>query len=82
MHRQNKNRQGGRSHESILQQREGRPFCPKCRQFVKHKDAVWVGRRQSRCPVCGELLERRVEDQAAGAAAQESQPIREQNRPA
>ena len=63
MHRQNRKspNRGSRSIESVLLQREGRPFCPKCRQFVKHKDAVWVGRRQARCPACGELLEPRMD---------------------
>jgi uncharacterized paraquat-inducible protein A len=63
MQRQNRKsfRNGDRSLGSVLQQREGRPFCAKCQKFVKHKDAVWVGRRQSRCPVCGEMLERRLD---------------------
>ena len=58
--------------ESILQQREGRPFCPKCERFVRHRDAVWIARRQCRCPVCGELLERRVEEN--GQPATSAQP--------
>jgi hypothetical protein len=59
MRRQSRNpSRPARSLESVLGQREGRPFCPKCKQFVKHKDAVWTARRQCRCPVCGELLER------------------------
>lgn len=81
MHRSH-NRPSPRSPEPVLRQREGRPYCAKCQQFVKHKDAVWVGRRQCRCPACGELLERRVEEPSAPAAAQESAPAREQNRPA
>ena len=59
MHHQNRN-PNTPSLEFLRQQREGRPFCTKCQQFVKHKDAVWIARRQCRCPVCGELLERRL----------------------
>jgi hypothetical protein len=58
----NSSRRASPSVDAALSQREGRPFCPKCQQFVRHKDAVWVARRQCRCPVCGELLERRVEN--------------------
>jgi hypothetical protein len=56
-----KSQRPGPSLEAVLQQRDRRPYCPKCRQFVKSKDAVWVGRHQSRCPACGELLERRAD---------------------
>jgi hypothetical protein len=85
MHRQNRKstHRAGPALDAILHQREGRPFCPKCQQFVKHKDAVWVARRQCRCPTCGELLERRVDDGPATAALRENgQPAEEQNRPA
>ena len=59
MHRQNRKsyRRAERSTESVLHQCAGHPFCPKCQQFVRHQDAVWVGRHQFRCPVCAELLE-------------------------
>jgi hypothetical protein len=50
---------GRPSLEALLGQREGRPFCARCQRFVRHKDAVWIGRGQSRCPVCAELLTRR-----------------------
>ncbi len=46
--------------ESALEQNQGRPFCSNCQRFFKHKETVWIGRRQSRCPVCGELLDRRA----------------------
>jgi hypothetical protein len=63
MYRQRKlPRRAKPSLESVLQERQGKPFCTKCQQFVRHKDAVWIGRRQCRCPVCGELMERREED--------------------
>ncbi len=69
MNRQSRNspRRTGPSLEAALAQREGRPFCPKCQQFVRHKDAVWVARRQCRCPACGELLERQTENRQANA---------------
>jgi len=85
MHRQNRKsyHQANSSLESVLGQREGRPFCPKCQQFVKHKDAVWTARHQCRCPVCGELLKRRAENnQAPSTHCENSQPEQEQNRPA
>jgi hypothetical protein len=64
----NASERNGFARQAAIEQREGRPFCPKCQQFVKHKDAVWVARRQCRCPVCGELLERRSEVKQAEPA--------------
>lgn len=49
---------GRPSLEAVLAQREGRPFCARCQGFVRRKDSVWIGRGQSRCPACGELLAR------------------------
>lgn len=74
MHRQG-NKSSNRlrpSLESVREQREGRPYCPKCQQFFKHKDTVWVGHRQCRCPVCGELLERRVAEENRNGEAPSS----------
>jgi hypothetical protein len=84
MHRQHRSgRQENSSLESVLWQREGRPYCSQCQQFVKHKDAVWVGRRQCHCPACGTLLDRRLENgQAPPTSCSESEPASEQDRSA
>jgi len=55
--------------ESALEQREGRPYCPNCQRFFKHKETVWVGHHQCRCPVCGGLLDRRTSEEDGQAAS-------------